>query len=46
MSQGTLAPGVAVISPMFVRIHSDHTSNGAIWDGASEGWLPVLPSLI
>src|SRR5829696_1651232 len=46
MSQGTLAPGVAVIGPMFARIHSAHTSNGAIWDVASESRLPVLPSLI
>src|SRR5215211_4222138 len=46
MSQGTLAPGVAVIGPMFARIHSAHTSNGAISGGTSEPRLPVLPSLI
>jgi hypothetical protein len=46
MSQGTLAPGVAVIGPMFARIHSDHTSNGAISDVTSEPWFTVLPSLI
>jgi hypothetical protein len=31
---------------MFARIHSDHTSNGAISGGKSEPPLPVLPSLI
>src|SRR5215204_5556944 len=46
MSHGTLAPGVAVIGPMLARIHSVHTSNGAIGVGVSEPPLPVLPSLI
>jgi hypothetical protein len=30
MSQGTLAPGVAVTAPMFARIHSVHRSKGAM----------------
>ncbi len=35
ISQGTLAPGVAVTAPMFARIHSVHASNGAIGAGVS-----------
>jgi hypothetical protein len=46
MSHGTLAPGVAIMGPMFARIHSDHTSNGAISGGSSEPRLPVLLSFI
>jgi hypothetical protein len=35
-SQGTVAPGAAVIAPMFVRIHCAHRSKGI-------GGVPTVP---